>query len=257
MAKTIVSLSFDDGREDTARIAYPIMKKYNLPATIHITTGFVDGSWREHNWKSCDTPMSVDDLLMLVNEGFELSLHGDKHKTDPDDFSTSKQKFSSWGIDVTKLGFSVPNSELSGEDKAKFVDFLKNNDVKYMRVGRNTSCYTLASKMCYVMYRLFRFQWAYNLFNRHNLNKSPDLFDLNTVVVRNTDRADSIIRFINKNKSDCRIILMLHSVLTKGDSKYDADAWCWDAEQFEALCRYLRQAVDDGRLEVETIINQC
>jgi len=36
-----VILSFDDGYEDNYTNAYPILKKYNLKATIFIVTGFV------------------------------------------------------------------------------------------------------------------------------------------------------------------------------------------------------------------------
>lgn len=40
-ANTIV-LTIDDGYRDFYKIAYPILKKYDLSATIYITTGFID-----------------------------------------------------------------------------------------------------------------------------------------------------------------------------------------------------------------------
>jgi peptidoglycan/xylan/chitin deacetylase (PgdA/CDA1 family) len=39
-----LALTFDDGHYDFYAYAWPILKKYNLPASIYVTTGFVDGT---------------------------------------------------------------------------------------------------------------------------------------------------------------------------------------------------------------------
>jgi peptidoglycan/xylan/chitin deacetylase (PgdA/CDA1 family) len=39
-----LALTFDDGHHDFYTNAWPILKKYNLPASLYITTGFVDGT---------------------------------------------------------------------------------------------------------------------------------------------------------------------------------------------------------------------
>ncbi|MEZ5385771.1 MAG: polysaccharide deacetylase family protein [Prosthecobacter sp.] len=39
-----VVLTFDDGFESNFKLAYPILKRFNLPATIYATTGFLDGT---------------------------------------------------------------------------------------------------------------------------------------------------------------------------------------------------------------------
>lgn len=39
-----LALTFDDGHHDFYTHAWPILKKYNLPASLYITTGFVDGT---------------------------------------------------------------------------------------------------------------------------------------------------------------------------------------------------------------------
>ena len=41
--KNAVALTFDDGYQDFYKIAYPLLKKYELPGTLYITSDFVDG----------------------------------------------------------------------------------------------------------------------------------------------------------------------------------------------------------------------
>jgi peptidoglycan/xylan/chitin deacetylase (PgdA/CDA1 family) len=44
LPKGSVVVTIDDGYQDAATIAYPLLLRYQIPATIFVTTGFVDGS---------------------------------------------------------------------------------------------------------------------------------------------------------------------------------------------------------------------
>lgn len=41
-AKNLISITFDDGYKDNLTIALPLLEKYNLPATIFVTAGFIN-----------------------------------------------------------------------------------------------------------------------------------------------------------------------------------------------------------------------
>lgn len=70
--KRFVVFTFDDGYVDNYEIAYPILKKHNIPFTVYITTGLPDGHaflW----WYLLEE-------LILENKSLELELGG-KFKT--------------------------------------------------------------------------------------------------------------------------------------------------------------------------------
>ena len=61
-----VALTFDDGYRDNIEYALPLLERYNIPATIFVTTGFIDG-----------TTCPVEPVLWDRAEDFE---HYDAHR---------------------------------------------------------------------------------------------------------------------------------------------------------------------------------
>jgi peptidoglycan/xylan/chitin deacetylase (PgdA/CDA1 family) len=39
-----IAVTFDDGYADTYRFAYPVLRRYALPATVYLAAGFIDGA---------------------------------------------------------------------------------------------------------------------------------------------------------------------------------------------------------------------
>ena len=258
MRKTIVTLSFDDGREDTYRNAYMIMKKYNLVGTIHVTTGYVDASYTNCAWKSAKGAVSVQELLEMKNAGFEISSHGDKHISEKEDFEISRRKLQQWGLVNEDLGFSIPNSDLSGKEKAEFIKFAKTNDIRYIRGGRDKRSHSLFSKICFLLYRFLSIQYFYNRFNKFNSIDLQDTllnkYELPSVVVRREDNPRMIINYIREKANRGKwIILMLHSIKHESENP-EQDVWCWDTNKFEMLCSKLRELQDEREIEIKTIL---
>lgn len=258
---TIISLSFDDGREDTYRIAYSIMKKYGLVATIHITTGYVDGTWKPEKWHTAKGAVTIEQLKEMKDFGFEISSHGDKHTIDKEDLLTSIKKLKYWGLIEDEVGFSIPNSQISEKYKKIFTQYLIDNNVAYMRGGRNPLCYSLRSKTFYGLYNITKNNFFYDSFNFHNcidINGNIELnkYDLYSVIIRYEDSSDMVAKFIKNNVDKSKwIIFMLHGIQEKNEDTYGKDPWCWDAVKFEWLCKQLKVMSDDGEISVRPILD--
>ena len=84
MEKALFGFSFDDGRIDQFTIAYPILKKYGLPATFNITASYIEG--RPSEWPFTEVaPMTLDMLRQLhADPRMEIASHGYWHHNAPD-----------------------------------------------------------------------------------------------------------------------------------------------------------------------------
>lgn len=60
-----VAITFDDGFENNYSVAYPILKRFNLPATFFVSTGFI----------GTDRTFWVDKVEYLLNESPRSTIH--------------------------------------------------------------------------------------------------------------------------------------------------------------------------------------
>ncbi|MEW6102055.1 MAG: polysaccharide deacetylase family protein [Candidatus Omnitrophota bacterium] len=67
-------VTFDDGYKDNFTNAYPVLRKFNIPATFFITTDYIDKLQAENNLF-----MSWDEIRNLKNEGFSVGAHTKSH----------------------------------------------------------------------------------------------------------------------------------------------------------------------------------
>lgn len=118
----LVCITFDDGYADNLWNAKPILEKYNVPATVFITTGYVDSD-REFWWDDLErillVPDVIPDELAISIGGEQLYWKNQDRSEKPDNINSDKSVESStshitknvrW--DVTLGFFPTPRHQL-------------------------------------------------------------------------------------------------------------------------------------------------
>ena len=78
----VVVVTFDDGYKDNIDCAAPILKKYNIPATFFVTTGYINTEmvfpW-DRDSTTKNPLMTWDEVRELDKMGFEIGAHTVSH----------------------------------------------------------------------------------------------------------------------------------------------------------------------------------
>ena len=252
-----VAFTFDDGRSDNYLLAKRIMDKYQFCGTVYITTGFIDGTWEDKDVLQSPTrALTVEEINGLQSSGWEIGLHGDKHKTQKDDMRIALDKLQSWGITNGCWGISVPNSSASETEINALLESEYGKKIVYIRRGRKCNAEKLKNKVLYVLYSVLKSKLAYRSFNAENvfLYNRENRSNIPSVVVKSNDRAGLVIDFIKTLPDDSVVVLMLHSILSPDHAMCGKDPGSWDEKNFETLCSGLKNLVDNNDLQVKTLM---
>lgn len=244
-----VTITFDDGRSDNYVYANPILRKYKIPATLFVTTGFVDGTWTKptDQWKSVSGALSITELQEMASHGWELGLHGDKHITDLKDLENAYKKFVEWGFVDDKIPFSIPNSEKIEDELYRIESSSLGNLISFIREGRGIDTKQLKYRVLYLLYNYCNAQWAYDKFNQPSCNgvsyttASKRVY---SVVVKRNDSPKMICKFLRQIPDNSWVIFMLHSILPQEDKLYLADEWTWSTTNFERFISQMAKYQD-------------
>ena len=246
----IITLSFDDGRVDTYTVAKEILEKNNIPATINIATGYIEGNVAIG---TNTPPMTKENVIELAsNELFEIAAHGDLHKNDFDDIAVGREKLLSWLGKDGNIGFASPGSVMT-------VDYINDNEDKLKEIGFSyirTSCIhqkkcfekvkTLSRKAARVTNSALLYRLAYS-----DLTVVDGLAVTSIPVFSFTTfrQMKSIIRLAVRR--GMLLTLMFHSVCKPGDSGYE-NIYSHDWDGFSRLVSYLAKMRDTGKLQIMT-----
>ncbi len=230
------------------------MNDYEFKGTVYVTTGYIDRTWeKDPTWLTTDVPLSVSNIKELHESGWEIGLHGDTHITDLNDTYVSHKKISNWlGVDM-RYGFSMPNSRADENELQKISELVRSGgEIKYIRKGRRCNTSSLKSKIMFVGYSVLGSQFAYNSFNKRNIEHMDrmDPTDIRSLVVRENDSPEMIVRFIDKIPNNTVTVLMLHGIMPHSHPLYKKDPWCFSDTKFKKLCSLLSDRVKKNQVRV-------
>lgn len=244
MAKYIV-FSFDDGRLDTYENSYQILRKFNIPATINISTDFINNPNMYDSFKSGgNLAMNWEQIIDLYINGWEVASHGNKHLNTIDDIAESLKYFHDYNLIKDKIGFASPNS------KIEYVDFLKLksspnlNELSYIRSGLQVRREGILYSSLTSIYNITKYSKLFCILNlKCKISLKPDINEYPVLSVGITSKVTlkSIISLLKTLKDDECYILMFHSILKKSQKNYKVDKWWWDYDDFRKLCELISE----------------
>jgi peptidoglycan/xylan/chitin deacetylase (PgdA/CDA1 family) len=79
LPKRPVVLTFDDGYADFARAAWPILRRYDFPATVFVTTGWISDAGPRAAGTPLDRMLSWAQVRELGAAGIEVGAHSHSH----------------------------------------------------------------------------------------------------------------------------------------------------------------------------------
>lgn len=257
MQQALIGLSFDDGRADAFLYGYPILKKYKLPATFNITTGFIKGEYRDfvNDWVRAMTVDMVKELF--ADPAVEIAGHGYKHQNDINDIQQGIDELCKiLGTDnlcKDTNGFASPGSGLTPEVFQQMRHARNAHPISYVRMSlryqSNKLLKTISRKISRIIPAPFFYRYAYQ---DTLMDAVPNgvLYSIPVLSSVTVNQLKAILSEAIKTKKTC--ILMFHSIVEKGNAR---DNWEYEVDKFDALCHFLKDKQDEGLLRVETSLN--
>lgn len=250
MNKALISFSFDDARGDNTIAFDSILIPRKIPATLNVTTGYVDGTSPKKYWPHRGKPMLVSDIIRFNKKnGFEIALHGDKHLNTEEDIGVCYDKIIKWlGLPMgTLIGLASPNSKLNIENFKTSKSNLFTEKVSYARVSLRIKSFkplrVISRKLGRVWKLPIFYKWAYQ---ETIMNECPDRIIYSVPIVNNVTWRQVACLVDECVRQKGALILMFHSI------DEESDSWSWSNEKFVKLCDYLVDLRKKGDIELRT-----
>ena len=256
--KTVI-LSFDDSRLDFYTNVFPLLKEFNLPATLNVTTDFINHPQNFNFQSGNNEAMTVEQVKACAASGLvEIACHGHKHKNTKNDVAENIEMISRM-IGKGMLGFASPTSAITWENKnAEGVwDMVEHGELRYVRSGirirREGLIYTLLS----VLDSKVHSNYLFCLLNKRsiNLKKLSDPL-LNSTTIHSYTKKRQIISFVESAPPDSAIILMFHSIKRNGENGYGADKFYFDYDDFRDILCFLKTNPDLKVMKTIDYVNE-
>ena len=253
MEKALISFSFDDGRGDNLQVIRDIMLPMEIPVTLNVTTGYVDGTCPADLLPTSKDPLCIDDVVMLARDPMvEIALHGDRHQNTQSDIAAGRKKLIEWLQlpEDQSFGFASPGSGLPVEDFSSGDSALFARQITYHRTSLRIQRMRILRVLCRKAGRILHIPLLYRIAYRDTLmNTAADRTIYSIPVMKDTTypQLKSMIDLAVRKKM--ALTLMFHSIVENTGAE---DNWSWDKLQFCKLCGYLTQKRNEGALQLLT-----
>ncbi len=253
LKKALVSLSFDDGRDDNWDIINNITIPKNIPVTVNVTTGYIDKTCPLNLLPTSKDAITVDNVKEFWNSPLvELALHGDYHLNTEEDLKNGKHKLEQWlnlPLD-SKFGFASPGSGMDVDEFKTSDSVFLQNEILYMRTSLRIHSYTQFRVFCRKVGRIIHLPVFYKIAYKDTLMSQCDdriIYSVPVLKDITFNQVKGLIELCIRRKMS--ITLMFHSIL---QDTVKEDNWTWDREKFIKLCDYLKKREREGKIEVCT-----
>lgn len=256
--KTVI-LSFDDSRLDFYTNVFPLLKEFNVPATLNVITDFVNHSPGYSFPSGNDEAMTREQIVECYESGLvEMACHGHTHKNTTEDVVDNLKSLHDLIGDI-KIGFASPTSEVTWANRNAngLWDLVEQGELSYIRSGirirREGKFYALLSVLDSKLHsnRLF---WY---LNKRTINPAQlKVPFLSSTTVHSYSKPHQIKHFINKANLDCAIVLMFHSVKKCGEKGYGVDKFYYDCDCFRDILAFVSHNPEVRVLKTIDYVNE-
>lgn len=249
-----IALSFDDGRKDNLRVVHEILTPLQIPATINITTEYVECFGCEDTPCS-NPPMTKNEVIKLARLPIiEIAGHGKRHHNELENLLEGVKELRQW-CNMKKIGIASPCSKLSFEEISQFKKCFLENEIGYIRLGDRINHFTLIKKCIRKINQYLHSPSVFGWIYKDTLLGKEDIFVLFSVPVLKRTSLNEVKYLVEKAvDKDQPLILMFHSILKQKEDFYD-DTWTWDYDDFYKLCRYLKEMEILGKIRLSKTID--
>lgn len=238
-----VVFSFDDGRKDFYKNALPILKKYNLTATVNIISDFVRNHAPSGFLTSENEFMTLDEIKEASSKGIEIGNHSKNHTNELEMIESFR--LNDKCLDENKYGFASPGSYVCDKNIAPYYELVKDGRLLYIRSGRQIRRDGFFHAVLYVLLEKIKSPFLFWLYQKRNIidiEKEYKFYP--TIAVDSFTTVKQIEYTITRMKGNKAAIFMFHSVIPKTASGYGKDKWFNDIEDFEELCKFCAEHND-------------
>ena len=247
-----VAISFDDGRKDNLAVIQELLLPHNIPVTLYVTTGFIDGTCPRDKLPTYKKAMCIDDVVWLSQQpNVEIGLHGDMHMNEEWDIKNGRDKVVCWtGYPMShKFGFASPSTQFSIHQFACSDSTFLTREISYLAMGLRIKTLSVIRKLARKAGRVIHLPTLFRIaYSDTIMLHCPDRIVYRVPIHSDItfEQVKAVVdATVNRSAS---VVFMFHSIEQNSD-----DTWTWKKDRFNKFCTYLTYLRDCGQVKLVSV----